>query len=152
MNPQILGIHHVSAYHLFYADAKGSPGSDLTFFDWAHSSRQRHGNNSVSRTGLRPGGVESLQWWIARFDQFKVSHSPIFERGGRSVVDFQDAEGQPLSLVDDGSTGESFPWSGSPVPPSHQIRGLGPATITVPKLESTGALLTDVLGMRPTLK
>src|SRR5688572_27108525 len=24
----------VSAYHLFYADAKGNPGTDLTFFDW----------------------------------------------------------------------------------------------------------------------
>ena len=24
----------VSAYHLFYADAKGTPGTDLTFFDW----------------------------------------------------------------------------------------------------------------------
>jgi glyoxalase family protein len=142
----------VSAYHLFYADAQGSPGSDLTFFDWAHSPRQRHGNNSVSRTGLRVGGTETLPWWIARFDQLKVAHSPILERGGRSVVDFQDAEGQPLCLVEDGNVGESFPWSASPVPATHQIRGLGPATITVPELESTGALLTQVLGMRPTLK
>lgn len=142
----------VSAYHLFYADAEGSPGSDLTFFDWAHSPRQRHGNNSISCTGLRVGGTESLQWWIQRFDELKVAHSAVLERGGRGVVDFQDGEGQRLSLVDDGSTGESFPWSGSPVPPSHQIRGLGPATITVPELESTGGLLTEVLGMRPTFK
>ena len=142
----------VSAYHLFYADAQGSPGSDLTFFDWAHSPRQRHGNNSVSRTGLRVGGVESLQWWIAHFDELKVAHSPILERGGRSVIDFQDAEGQQLSLVDDGNAGRSFPWSGSSTPTAHQIRGLGPAIITVPKLESTGALLIEVLGMRPTLR
>src|SRR5580658_5790622 len=39
----------VSSYHLFYADAQGSAGSDLTFFDWAHSPRQRNGNNSISR-------------------------------------------------------------------------------------------------------
>ncbi len=142
----------VSAYHLFYADAQGSPGSDLTFFDWAHSPRQRNGNNSISRTGLRVGGVDSLQWWIERFDQLKVAHSPILDRGGRAVVDFQDGEGQQLTLVDDGSAGESFAWSGSPVPPSHQIRGLGPATITVPESESTGGLLTEVLGMRPTLQ
>ncbi len=38
------------------------------------------------------------------------------------------------------------------MPPAHQIRGLGPVTITVPKLESTGTLLTEVLGMRPTVK
>jgi glyoxalase family protein len=142
----------VSAYHLFYADAQGSPGSDLTFFDWAHTPRQRNGNNSISRTGLRVGGVESLQWWIAHFDQLKVAHSPILERGGRSVVDFQDGEGQQLTLVDDRNVGESFPWSGSPIPSSHQIRGLGPATITVPELESTGGLLTEVLGMRSAQK
>src|SRR5580704_7515894 len=142
----------VSAYHLFYADAEGSPGSDLTFFDWAQSPRQRHGNNSISCTGLRVGGAESLQWWIKRFDELKVAHSAVLERGGRAVVDFQDGEGQRLSLVDDQSTGESSPWSGSPIPPSHQIRGLGPATITVPELESTAGLLTEVLGMRPTIK
>jgi glyoxalase family protein len=142
----------VSAYHLFYADAQGSPGSDLTFFDWAHTPRQRHGNNSISGTGLRVGGEGSLQWWIARFDQFKVKHSPILERGGRAVVDFQDGEGQKLTLFEDRHAGESFPWSGSPVPPSHQIRGLGPVTITVPELESTSRVLTQVLGMRPTVK
>jgi glyoxalase family protein len=142
----------VSAYHLFYADAKGSPGSDLTFFDWAHTPRQRDGNNSISRTSLRVGGVETLRWWTERFDQLKVEHSPMLERAGRAVIDFQDGEGQQLSLVDDGNAGESFPWSGSPVPPTHQIRGLGPVTITVPESESTGGLLTEVLGMRPTLK
>jgi glyoxalase family protein len=142
----------VSAYHLFYADAQGSPGSDLTFFDWAHSPRQRHGNNSISSTGLRVGGAESLRWWIERFDQLKVAHSPILERGGRAVIDFQDAEGQALTLVDEGKAGDFFPWAGSPVPPAHQIRGLGPVTITVPELKSTGSLLTEVLGLRPTLK
>lgn len=142
----------VSAYHLFYADAQGSPGSDLTFFDWAYTPRQRHGNNSISGIGLRVGGEASLRWWIERFDQLKIVHSPILERGGRAVVDFQDGEGQKLTLFEDGNAGESFPWPGSPVPPSHQIRGLGPVTITIPELESTGGLLTKVLGMRPTLK
>ncbi len=142
----------VSAYHLFYADAQGSPGSDLTFFDFAHAPRQRHGNNSISGTGLRVGGEESLRWWLERFDQLKVAHSPILERGGRSVIDFQDGEGQRLTLFDDGNTGESFPWPESPVPASYQIRGLGPVTITIPVLESTGSLLTEILGMRPTLK
>src|ERR1700736_7060847 len=84
----------VSAYHLFYADAQGSPGSDLTFFDWAHTPRERNGNCSISSTGLRVGGVESLEWWIERFDQLRVVHSPILERGGRAIVDLQDGVGQ----------------------------------------------------------
>ena len=137
----------VSAYHLFYADAQGSPGSDLTFFDWAYAPRQRNGNNSISRTSLRVGGKESLQWWLTRFDKLKIAHSPILQRGGRAVVDFEDIEGQRLSLVDDGNIGKFVPWAGSPVPAPHQIRGLGPATITVPELDPTGRLLTEVLGM-----
>jgi glyoxalase family protein len=184
MNPELLGIHHVtavtakarenhqfytqilgmrlvkktvnqddvSAYHLFYADNQGSPGSDLTFFDWAHSPRQRSGNNSISATSLRVDGREALEWWLGRFDQLKVAHSPILERAGRAVIDFEDGEGQRLSLVDGGNAGESFPWPGSPVPASQQIRGLGPVTITIPKLEATARLLTEVLGMRPTLQ
>jgi len=45
----------VSAYHLFYADAKGSPGTDLTFFDWPVAPARR-GTHSIARTGLlRPG-------------------------------------------------------------------------------------------------
>ena len=140
----------VRAYHLFYADAKGSPGTDLTFFDWAYTPRQRHGNNSVSRTALRVGGVESLRWWAARFDQLKVTRSEIQERDGRAIMEFEDNEGQQLSLVDDGNRGESSPWPGSPVPPEYQVRGLGSVTLTIPELDLTAQLLTEVLGMRPT--
>src|ERR1700743_1232443 len=51
----------VSAYHLFYADALGSPGTDLTFFDWAYAPSERHGSGMISETALRVlGGAESL--------------------------------------------------------------------------------------------
>src|SRR5260370_2595335 len=70
----------VRAYHLFYADAKGSPGTDLTFFDWAHTPPQRHGNHSVSRTGLRVGGVESLHCLAPRFHQLKIPPSKFWHR------------------------------------------------------------------------
>src|SRR3954468_8938848 len=49
----------VSAYHLFYADAKGSPGTDLTFFDWP-VERERRGTHSIARTGLRVSGAAAL--------------------------------------------------------------------------------------------
>jgi len=51
-----------SAYHLFYADGKASPGSDLTFFDWP-VGRERRGTHSICRTGLRVSGEASLSWW-----------------------------------------------------------------------------------------
>src|SRR4028118_1712515 len=62
----------VSAYHLSYAAAVGSPGTDLTFFDWA-MPRERRGAHSVTRTHLRVTGRETLDWWAARLKEQKVT-------------------------------------------------------------------------------
>lgn len=138
----------VSAYHLFYADAKGSPGTDLTFFDWP-VPRERRGTRSIVRTCLRVKGEAALKWWGARFDDAKVPHGDIFERDGRLTVRFEDPEGQRLALVDDGGAGDPpTPWDRSPVPREHQIRGLGPIVISIPTLNPTDALLTRVFNMR----
>jgi glyoxalase family protein len=136
-----------SAYHLFYADGQASPGSDLTFFDWP-VGRERRGNNSVTRTGLRVSGAAALEWWAARFRESDIRHGAVSERDGRATLDFEDPEGQRLSLVDDGGAGEGHPWERSPVPPERQIRGLGPVEMTVPDLRPTDAVLTGVMGMR----
>ena len=55
----------VSAYHLFYADGKANPGTDLTFFDFPAAPEQR-GTNSISRTGLRVAGEKTLGYWRDR--------------------------------------------------------------------------------------
>ncbi|HKY96998.1 MAG TPA: VOC family protein, partial [Gemmatimonadaceae bacterium] len=81
----------VSAYHLFYADAVGSPGTDLTFFDWAMPPEKR-GTNSIVRTMLRVAGGESLSWWKERFAELGVTHGEITERDGRATLDFEDGE------------------------------------------------------------
>jgi glyoxalase family protein len=138
----------VSAYHLFYADAVGSPGTDLTFFDWAMPG-ERRGTNSITRTNLRVNGIGSLQWWESRFDELGVTHAAIAERDGRASLDFEDGEGQRLSLVDDGGAGDDpKPWRQSPVPAEHQIRGLGPIVMSVPDLRPTDTVLTRVTEMR----
>src|SRR3712207_3694037 len=63
----------VSAYHLFYADAVGSPGTDLTFFDWA-VPRERRGTHSITRTYLRvSGGGAALAWWEGRLKEQGVA-------------------------------------------------------------------------------
>src|SRR5829696_2330531 len=137
----------VSAYHLFYADAVGSPGSDLTFFDWP-VQRERRGTRSIVRTGLRVNGLESLEFWRAHLAERGVSRGEIVERDGRLVLDLEDGEGQRLTLVDDGGAGEGHPWERSPVPAEHQIRGLGPITISVPDLAPTDMILTRLMDMR----
>ena len=138
----------VSAYHLFYADAVGSPGTDITFFDWAIPPESR-GTNSITRTSLRVNGHESLDWWASRLTELGVEHSGIFERDGRETVDFEDGEGQRLALVDDGGAGDPpVPWEKSAVPAEHQIRGLGPVKMSVPDLRPTDTILTRVMDLR----
>jgi glyoxalase family protein len=138
----------VSAYHLFYADGLASPGSDLTFFDWPQVPPERRGSHTITRTGLRVGSAASLQWWAERLSELGVSHAGITERDGRQVLDFEDFEGQRLTLVNDEALGESHPWERSPVPAEHQIHGLGPITMTVTRLERSEPVLTRVMGMQ----
>ncbi|MGI4946051.1 MAG: ring-cleaving dioxygenase [Janthinobacterium lividum] len=141
----------VSAYHLFYADGEASPGSDLTFFDWPVGPEGR-GTGAVVRTALRVAGRPALEYWAARLDEAGIPHGPMQEADGRALLAFEDPEGQRLALIDDsgpgGATGPAHPWAPSPVPAAFQIRGLGPITISVPRLEPTEMFLTRVLEMR----
>ena len=137
----------VSAYHLFYADAKGSPGTDLTFFDWPVAAEVR-GTNSISRTNLRVNGRNALEWWDGNLRERGVTASPIVERDGRLTLDLEDAEGQRISLVDDDGIGPAHPWERSPVPAAHQVRGLGPIMLSVPSLRGTDTILQQAMNMR----
>jgi glyoxalase family protein len=138
----------VSAYHLFYADAKGSPGTDLTFFDWPVEREQR-GTHAIARTMLRVAGPGTLDWWAHDLREKGASASPVVERDGRLTLDFEDAEGQRLALIDDGGAGQAFSWKRSPVPAERQVRGLGPIMLSVPDLRQTDTVLRQVLNMRP---
>jgi glyoxalase family protein len=137
----------VSAYHLFYADGKATPGTDITFFDWP-VQRERRGTDSITRTALRVGNEASLRWWLDRLDSKAVNHGAILERDGRLTIDFEDPEGQRLSLIDDKGAGEAHPWEKSSVPAEHQIRGLGPVTMSVSNLGPTDGVLRTVINMR----
>ena len=137
----------VSAYHLFYSDAVGTPGHDLTFFDWPVPPEAR-GTRSVVRTGLRVP-ASSLGYWAGRLADAGVAAEPVEETDGRPTLRFEDPEGQRLALVADGGAGDPpTPYADSPVPAEHQVRGLGPITMSVPDLETTDLVLRTVLGMR----
>jgi glyoxalase family protein len=138
----------VSAYHLFYSDRVGTPGNDLTFFDWPARPEGR-GTRSIVRTGLRVTGPDALTYWAERLRDEGAEPGEIMERDGRLTLDFEDPEGQRLSLIDDGGKGDDLvPWERSPVPAEYQIRGLGPIVLSVPSLSHTDTLLKRVLNMR----
>jgi glyoxalase family protein len=140
----------VSAYHLFYADAAGSAGTDVTFFDWSMATRVRAGVGEIAATGLRVAGAAALDWWADWLHDHDVTTTRATDPLDRATLAFTDPEGQRLQLVDDSdaSVASGVPWTGSPVPAAQQIRGLATVTLVVARLAPTAALLTGLLGFR----
>ncbi|KKB12606.1 ring-cleaving dioxygenase [Devosia geojensis] len=135
-----------TAYHLFYGDGVASPGADLTFFDFPAAPEKR-GTHSIVRTGLRVDSEETLEWWKDHLQNSGVGVSAIKERFGHVSLEFEDFEGQRFRLVvDPANTAKA--WEKSPVPADKQIIGLGPITMSVPRLEPTARVLTQVMNMR----
>ena len=137
-----------TAYHLFYGDEKGNPGTELTFFDFPGAGPKRAGVNSISNSSLRVASDEALRYWTQRFTEFGVKHASIEEFAGRNVIFFEDPEGQQLTLVsDENNKGikSGTPWDKSPVPVEFGITGLGPIKLTVRIPEPTIAALA-ILG------
>jgi glyoxalase family protein len=142
----------VSAYHLFYGDELGKPGTEVTFFDWPHLriAPNHAGAGEISATELRVAGRDALDYWAERLAKFGVAHGGIEGRDGRPLIALTDHEGQRLRLVDDTGSGVEggVPWEESPVPQEAGIRGLGGVELIVRELETTAWVLTEVLGFR----
>lgn len=138
-----------SVYHLFYADERGNPGTDLTFFEIPMAGQTYNGTSSISTTSLRVASDEALHYWKKRFIEYEVEHDEVNQESGRATLAFKDFEGQRLMLISDSNNegvSGGTPWAKSPVPAEYGIVGLGPVYLTVPKLEKTEQILTNVLG------
>lgn len=138
----------VSAYHLFYADKLGSPGTDMTFFDWPQTPPNLPGADSIARTSFRVNGRPALEYWIERFDRAGVRHNGLETFAERLRVRFEDPEGQRLALVDDGGAPfEGEIWDRAGISTDYAIRGFYGVTLSVPRLAPTGEILMRLLGM-----
>ncbi|HTK09892.1 MAG TPA: ring-cleaving dioxygenase [Ktedonobacteraceae bacterium] len=155
----VLGLHlvkktvnqdDVSAYHLFYGDATGKPGFDMTFFDWPSAGPNRPGAGAISAIAFGVNGPEALAWWIERLNHFKIEHSGLQTRGAQSLVAFHDPEGQSLELIDVAGRLESTYWQGSSVPENVAIQGFAAVRLIERALDPTASFLTDTLGFRQT--
>jgi glyoxalase family protein len=136
-------------YHLFYADAEGHPGTDLTFFPWAQMAPPRMGHGLAVEVSLEVP-ADSLAYWGNRLQKYGAKVNDIENRFGDRVLPLVDPHGMRLALVEPGrSTARSFtPWDHSPIEPAHQIRGLYGAQLWERSLATTTDFLTSVLGFK----
>jgi glyoxalase family protein len=137
-------------YHLYYADAEGHPGSDLTFFPWTHAAPSRLGYGLAVETSLEvPAG--SLTYWGARLEQYGVQIGAVETRFNDKVLPVTDGHGLRLALVESARPARRpfTPWDRGTVPPEHQIRGLYGARLWEQNAGRTSMFLTQVLGLLP---
>jgi glyoxalase family protein len=136
-------------YHLFYADAEGHPGTDLTFFPWAQMAPPRIGYGLAVEVGLEVP-ARSLEFWGTRLETYGARVNAIETRFGERTLSLVDPHGLRLALVESASSsGRSFsPWGHSTVEPDHQVRGLYSAQIWERGLAPTTTFLTSVLGFK----
>ena len=138
-------------YHLFYADGKGSAGTDVTFFEIPHSAENTAGRGEINEIALRVPGQAALDFWKGRFDDLGIPHGEFTARAGFAALPFQDPEGQRLALIDEGDSPAipgGTPWDKATVPVEAAIRGLGAITVSTMRPDATLMVLTEIMGFR----
>ena len=86
-----------TVYHLFYADEAGSPGADITFFEYPGARRGRAGAGMVHTITFRVASEDALDFWEAR----------LGERGDRDPAQRRAGSASTIPRA----SGSSSPWS-----------------------------------------
>ena len=134
-----------SMYHLFYADYKGTPGTDITFFEIGQSSKYQPGTNSISRTVFRVPSMKALEFFKERFQEKGVYTEGTIERFGYTYMNFSDYDNQRLALIVDPEYDESQPFTGAGIPEEFAITGIKAVEVTVQYLKPM-VLFLEMLG------
>jgi glyoxalase family protein len=128
------------AYHLYFGDEQGSPGSILTWFEFAGAQRGRAGVGMVHTISLGVPSAASLDFWAARL----VAQGHAVARTDRGVS-FADPDGLALELVPaDGNP--PLPATHPDVPAEHAITGIEGARAYSSFAPIEEKVLTQTLG------
>ena len=135
------------AYHFYYGDSHGRPGTILTFFAWPGARRGRQGNGQVTAASFAVP-KSSLDFWTDRLAANGVVSAIQPERFGEQVLSFADPDGLRLELVEAAHIDATHAWVDGDVPAKYSIHGFHGATLSETGYERTAALLTETMGFR----
>ena len=128
-----------TVYHLFYGDDAGTPGNDITFFEYPDVRPGRAGAGMVHTVQWRVGSEASLDFWESRLS----SDGAARDEGG---VAFEDPEGLRHRLVV--STVEDAPLMAEhpDIPAEHALQGFDAVHAYAVAADASRALLEETLG------
>ena len=134
-----------TVYHLFYADEEGTPGADITFFEYPGARRGRPGAGMVHTITFRVGSDESLDFWEGRLGAEGIS-----TRRSEGRLGFDDPEGLGLELAAVQTTDAPLTARHPEIPAEHALRGFEGVRAFAADPEASSALLEGTLGFVPT--
>jgi glyoxalase family protein len=133
-----------TVYHLFYADEKGSPGSDITFFEYPGARKGRAGVGMVHRVVWRVADEESLDFWESRLRDEGVDTQ---REAGRLRFDDPEGLGLELAVVE---TGDEPLVSDHPeIPNEVALQGFDGVRAYASDPAASNGFLTDSLNFEP---
>lgn len=146
-------------YHFYLGDARGTPGTILTFFPWPGARRGHRGVGQIEATAFAIP-PDSVGYWLDRFKQQHVTAEKTPARFGEELIRFTDPDGLLLELVasaatpkrDEGGSPADLGrfatefWVDSPVPAEHSLRGFHSVSAALEGYERTAQLLAESFG------
>ena len=130
-----------TVYHLFYADERGSAGSDLTFFEYPRATPGRAGAGMVHTIVWRVASPEAIDFWAERLAEAGVE---VSREEGR--LRFADPEGLAHELAVDESGDDPLMAEHPEVAAEHALRGFDAVRAYSARPDASSGLLEDVLG------
>lgn len=88
-----------NAYHLYFGDPTGTPGTMVTFFEWPHAPRGRYGVGGVHHLAFGTRTYESLLRWKRYLHDLRIAVSGPMPRGYFTSLYFRDPDGQVLEIA-----------------------------------------------------
>jgi glyoxalase family protein len=134
-------------YHFYFGDARGTPGTILTFFPWPGVRRGHRGVGQIEATAFAIS-PDSVGYWLDRFKEQHVTAEKTPTRFGEEVIRFIDPDGLLLELVASDSFGKTESWVDSSVPAEHSLSGFHSVSAALEGYERTAKLLTESFGYR----
>ncbi len=135
---------HTSIYHLFYADERGDPGSDITFFEYPGAERGQAGAGMVHTICWRVASPRALDFWEQRLRAAGYESRRAAER-----LSFADFEGLRHELTVSQASDEPLVADHPEIPRELALQGFDAVRAYAAQPEFSRALLEQTLGFQP---
>ena len=130
-----------SVYHLFYADEDGSPGADLTFFEYPGLERGRAGAGMIHRIAMRVDSRDALDFWAKRLAAADIEST----LEGNSLR-FEDPEGLGLELTAEPTADGPLVAKHHEIPKKFALQGFAGVRVYSRRPEASRQFLSETLG------